>query len=164
MKSKTTYVNHAGKMVYDNTAYIQQQYLDRKPGKYRIRECVVFIIPEHATDYPFFEVRVSKGNHSERLELASNFLVKHASEYELMHTLALQKYQQFRNMLDNADGTDLLEVEIAAATERKEAKERARRARLAQSVTGAANDVQTVLAMYGPHLRMNQPYFTYQWI
>lgn len=164
MKSKTTYVNQSGKVVYDNTAYIQQQYLDRKPGKYRIRECVVFIIPEDNFEYPFFEVRVSKGHHSERLELASNFLVKHASEYELMHTLALQKYQQFRNMLDNADGTELMEVEIAAAKERKELKERARRNRLAASVEGARNDVRHVLAVYGPHLRMNEPYFTYQWI
>lgn len=158
------YIDNSGRLVYDTNDQIRRTYLDRPPGRYYVSEGITFVITGEPYEPPYFEVKVAKRVKKERVNLGFNFQVRRPSDYEVMEALAYKKRAEYREMLDNAERTDLLTVEMEAAQRRKEAQQEKRRNRNIAAVEAAKRDVAFVWSVYGPSLRMNEPYFTNQWI
>jgi hypothetical protein len=143
--------------------YLNQTHVMRDPGVYRIAECVTYNVPKMRNHKPYFKTRVSKDIDGQRVDMESAFKVKRPSEYHVMMALAIQKKYEYEALLNDKHAGYVLQVEIDAARERKEALDTAMALRIAEVTRAACADVQHVLDRYGPPLGMHQPFFTFQW-
>jgi hypothetical protein len=143
--------------------YLNQTHVMRDPGVYRIAECVTYNVPKTRNHKPYFKTRVSKDINGERIDMESAFKVKRPSEYHVMMALAIQKKYEFEAVLNDPHADYILQVEIDAARERKQALDEALAIRIEQVTQAARRDVAYVLDKYGPPVGMHQPFFTFQW-
>jgi predicted nucleotidyltransferase len=143
--------------------YLNQTHVMRDPGVYRIAECVTYNVPKMRNHKPYFKTRVSKDINGERIDMESAFKVKRPSEYHVMMALAIQKKYEFEAVLNDPHADYILQVEIDAARERKQALDEALAIRIEQVTQAARRDVAYVLDKYGPPVGMHQPFFTFQW-
>lgn len=143
--------------------YLNQNHVARDPGVYRIAECVTYNVPKMRNHKPYFKTRVSKDINGERIDMESAFKVKRPSEYHVMMALAIQKKYEYEALLNSPHADCILEVEIEAARQRKQALDEANAIRIDQVTQAARRDVAYVLAYYGPAIGMRDPFFIFQW-
>jgi len=162
--SNEAFVDSEGKLVYDTNDWINKTYLTRPPGRYFISEGINLVVTGVRGSKPYFNVTVSKKVNGERVELTANQTIPGPLHYWAIEGLAYKRRAELIEALEEGAKSSLLEHEMEQARKRKEAAERKKAHRNTAAVENARKDVAGVLARYGPHLRLNEPYFIQQWM
>jgi hypothetical protein len=163
MKTKTA-IDTNGKLVYTVEAIATATYLGRKPGRYYVSDNIHFVVTGVKNMPPYFQVIVSKKAKGRHIELCETFPVTDPLKYWAIEGLAFQKRAEFHIAIQQELSSSLLQKEMREAEKRKQANERKRLKLNSVAIEAARKDVAGVLERYGPHLRMNEPYFIQQWM